>query len=91
MGACQPDMRVLAASFPDDASANEARAKLLAQLALDAHQIGVQTLAEPGGDAMAQAVLAGQFDEALVAAARQVVEQLGGRLMIDIDASETNA
>jgi len=84
-------MRVLAASFPDDALAREARAKLLAELALEAHQVGVQTLAEPGDGATAQAVLAGQFHEDLVIAARQVVEQLGGTVMLDIDASETNA
>ena len=90
MGAWQPDMRVLAASFTDDARAQEARAKLLAELALDAHQVGVETLARSNGSA-APAVLAGQFDEALVGTARQVVEQYGGTVMLDIDANETNA
>ena len=84
-------MRVLAASFPDDARARAARARLLAELALEAHQVGVEILAEPGAGAASQAVLAGQFDEALVSTARQLVEDLGGTVMVDIDATETNA
>jgi hypothetical protein len=84
-------MRVLAASFTDDTRAQEARAKLLTELALEAHQVGVETLAQPSSDATAPAVLAGQFDERLVEAARQLVEQYGGTVMLDIDANETNA
>jgi hypothetical protein len=91
MGARQPDMRVLAASFTDDIRAREARAKLLAELALDAHQVGVEILAQPSNSATAPAVLAGQFDEALVSTAREVLEQYGGTVMLDIDANETNA
>jgi hypothetical protein len=91
MGACWPKMRVLAASFTDDTRAREARAKLLAELALEAHQVGVEILAQPSSDVTAPAVLAGQFDERLVEAARQVVEQYGGTVMLDIDANETNA
>ncbi|MGZ8436941.1 MAG: hypothetical protein ACXW4H_03330 [Candidatus Limnocylindrales bacterium] len=84
-------MRVLAASFPDDVRARAARAKLLAELALEAHQVGVEILAEPAAGATPQAVLAGQFDEALVSTARRLVEDLGGSVMVDIDATETNA
>lgn len=84
-------MRVLAASFSDDASARKARAKLLAELALEAHQVGVETLAEPGDGVAAQAVLAGHFDDELVSTARQLVERLGGTVMLDIDATESNA
>ena len=91
MGASQPKMRVLAASFPDDALAHQARAKLLADLALEAHQVGVETLAQPGDPGMGQAVLAGQFREDVVAVARRLVEQHGGTVMLDIDANETNA
>ena len=90
MGACQPDMRVLAARFPDDALAREARTRLLAELALEANEVGVEPLAEPG-DAGARVVLAGQFQEDVVGAARRVVEQLGGTVMLDIDATVTNA
>ncbi len=53
--------------------------------------MGVETLAEPGDGAKAQVVLAGQFDEDLVGAARRVVEQLGGTVMLDVDATESNA
>jgi predicted SpoU family rRNA methylase len=84
-------MRVLAASFVDDTRAREARAKLLAELALEAHQVGVEILAQPSGEVAAPAVLAGQFDEELVNAARQVLERYGGTVMLDIDANETNA
>jgi len=91
MGAHQPNMRVLAASFPDDALARKARAILLTRLALEAHQVGVETLAVPDGAATARAVLAGQFDEHVVNTAREVMEQLGGTVMLDIDATESNA
>jgi hypothetical protein len=84
-------MRVLAARFPDDALAREARTRLLAELALEANQVGVEPLAEPGDGAGARAVLAGQFQEDVVGAARRVVEQLGGTVMLDIDATGTNA
>jgi hypothetical protein len=84
-------MRVLAASFVDDTRAHEARAKLLADLELEPHQVGVEILARPSGDAASPAVLAGQFDERLATVARKVLEQYGGTLMVDIDAGETNA
>lgn len=83
-------MRVLAASFPDDAHAQTARALLLAELALEPQQIGVETLAEPGDGTVAHAVLAGQFDEHLVDMARQLLEQLGGTVMLDVDATGPN-
>lgn len=84
-------MRVLAASFPDDVRARAARAKLLAELALDAQQVGVEILADPRASATPQAVLAGQFDEAVVDTARRLVEDLGGTVVVDIDATATNA
>ena len=83
-------MRVLAASFPDDGRARRARKRLLAELALDPEQVDVQTLAEPSGGAAAHAVLAGQFDEDRVAVARRLLEQAGGQLLLDKDATGTN-
>jgi len=90
MGAYQPVMRVLAARFPDDVRAKRARAKLLAELALDPEQVDVQTLAEPGDSRAPQAVLAGQFDEDRVIVARQLLEKLGGTLVLDMDATGSN-
>jgi hypothetical protein len=83
-------MRVLAASFPNDIRAQRARAKLLAELALDPGQIDVQILAEPSAGTATHAVLAGQFDEDRVAVARRLLEQMGGRLMVDMDDAGTN-
>jgi hypothetical protein len=83
-------MRVLAASFPDDASARAARAQLLRALDLDASQIGVEALAPERGTSNA-AILAGRFQEDVVDAARAVVEQHQGRLVIDIDDAGNNA
>ena len=85
-------MRVLAVSFSDDDRAQRARARLLSELALSAHQVGVEPLAaEPGDGVSGQAVLAGRFAEDQVGMARMLVEQLGGTVMLDIDATETNA
>lgn len=84
-------MRLLAASFQDGASARDARARLLSELVLDADQVGVEALAQPGDRAGAAAILAGRFQEDVVAAAREMVEGLGGTVMLDIDAAETNA
>jgi hypothetical protein len=84
-------MRVVAASFPDDVRAHSARAKLLAELALEPQQVGVETLAEPGDGAASHAVVAGQFDDDLVGAARRLLEQSGGTVMLDIDATQSNA
>lgn len=81
-------MRILAASFPDFARARRARIRLLAELALDPEQVDVQTLAEPGGGS--EAVLAGQFDDKRAALARQLLERLGGKLMLDRDATGGN-
>ncbi len=83
-------MRILAASFPDDARAQQARARLLAELSLEPEQVDVQTLAEPGDGSDAQSVLAGQFDEDRIAAARKLLERLGGRVLLDKDATGTN-
>lgn len=91
MGAYRPNMRVLAVSFPDDDLAHRARARLMSELSLSAHQVGVEPLAEPGDGASAQAVLAGQFPDDQVPTARLLLEQLGGTVMLDIDATASNA
>jgi hypothetical protein len=83
-------MRVLAASFPDDDSACAARDRLINALALDAGQIGVEALAH-GRRRKDLAILAGRFQEDVVATAREVVAQLGGTLVIDIDDEGGNA
>jgi hypothetical protein len=77
-------MRVLAASFRDDASARAARARLIAALALDANQISVEALAH-GREAADAAILAGRFQEQAVEAALQVVADSGGTMVFDID------
>lgn len=83
-------MRVLAASFPDDASARAARAKLIEAFELDASQIGVEALAHER-DVRDEAVLAGRLQDDLVEAVREVVERFGGTLVIDIDDGGRNA
>ena len=90
MGAYLPTMRVVAASFPDAAHARRARATLLVELALEPEQLDVQTLADAGDGTTAPSVLAGQFEEDRVAVARQLLEQLGGTVMLDVDATGTN-
>ena len=83
-------MRVLAASFPDDATARAARAKLVEAFELDSSQIGVEALAHER-DVRDAAVLAGRFREDAVDAAREVVQRFGGTLVIDIDDRAGNA
>jgi len=83
-------MRVLAASFPDDASARAARAHLISQFTLDASQISVEPLAH-GRHSKDAAILAGRFQEDAVAVARSVVEEFGGRMVIDIEDGGSNA
>lgn len=87
----RPEMRVLAASFTDDGRAQRARGRLLADLGLEPQQVDVKALAEPGDGVASHAVLAGRFDEGLVDTARRLIEQLGGTMMVDIDARESNA
>ena len=81
-------MRLLAATFPDQASARVARTRLMIAFALRNSDIGVEFLAHGRDDV---AILAGRFQEDAVAAARDVVEVLGGTLVVDVDAAARNA
>ncbi len=83
-------MRVLAASFPDNASARAARAHLISEFTLDATQVGVEALAH-GRKRKDAAILAGRFQDEVVEAVREVVRQLGGTLVMDIDDRDSNA
>lgn len=83
-------MRVLAASFPDGASARAARAQLLNAFHLDPGQIGVEALAAERNVNDA-AILAGRFREETVEAARKVVERHQGTLVMNIDDAGSNA
>lgn len=84
-------MRVLAASFPDDASARAAQEDLIVQFALEANQIGVEALAPMSERAGTRAILAGRFQDDVVAVARSVVEGHKGTMVIDIDDGGRNA
>jgi len=91
MGAHQPRMRVVAASFPDAVRARQARTRLLAELALEPGRVDVQALADASDDkATPTVLLAGQFEEDRVAVARELLEELGGTVMLDVDATGTN-
>ncbi len=81
-------MRLLAATFPDQASARAARSRLISAFAMHTGDIGVEVMARDRGDV---AILAGRFQEDVVAAACDVVEFLGGTLVADMDASGRNA
>ena len=84
-------MRVVAASFSDEVHARHARTRLLAELALEPGQIDVRTLADASDGTAAPAVLlAGQFEEDRVTVARQLLVELGGTVMLDVDATGTN-
>jgi hypothetical protein len=84
-------MRVLAAAFPDDSSAHVAEARLIAQLNLEAGQIGVEALARLPDRVGSGAILAGRFQEDRVRVARRLLEGLGGTMVIDIDDGGRNA
>jgi hypothetical protein len=86
----QPTMRVLAASFPDSASARAARDQLVRAFTLEAEAIGVEALAN-GSKRKDAAILAGRFKDEVVAAAIEVVTHFGGTLVIDIDDRGSNA
>jgi hypothetical protein len=81
-------MRLLAATFPDQKSARVARTRLMSAFALGNGDIGVELLAHGRDDV---AILAGRFQDDVVAAARDVVQGLGGTLVVDMDASGRNA
>jgi hypothetical protein len=81
-------MRLLAATFPDQASARVARTRLLTAFTLRASDIGVELLAHGRDDV---AILAGRFREDAAAPARRAVEALGGTLVVDMDAAAGNA
>jgi hypothetical protein len=83
-------MRVLAASFPDHASARAARDRLINQFTLDARAVEVETLAH-GKRQRDAAILAGRFRDEVVAAAIDVVAHFGGTLVIDMDDRAGNA
>lgn len=83
-------MRVLAASFPDQASARAARDQLISTFTLKESEIGVEPLAV-GNPRKQATILAGRFEEDVVLAAIEVVAHFGGTLVIDIDALERNA
>lgn len=81
-------MRVLAARFPDQASARLAQSQLMTVFDLRTSDIGVELLANGHAEV---AILAGRFPEGTVPAARGLVEGLGGTLVADVDAAEQNA
>jgi hypothetical protein len=83
-------MRVLAASFRDDASARAVRARLLRDFAIDAGQVGVELLAH-GYEQRDEVILAGRFDDDVVTAARSILEAFGGTVVLDIDDAGNNA
>ena len=74
-------MRVLAASFRDQASANDTRTRILEELALDPDELGIDSL--PSNASGPITILAGRFDDSSVAVARRLVEQGGGQLLMD--------
>jgi hypothetical protein len=84
-------MRVLAAAFPDDSSAHAAAARLIAQLELEASQIGVEALAQLPDRSESRAILAGRFRDDRVGVARRLLEGFGETLVIDIDDDGRNA
>lgn len=90
-GRRQPTMRVLAASFPDADSARAAQAQLIAQLALEANQIGVEALAPMSARSSPRSILAGRFQDEVVQDAQSVVEGHGGTMVIDIEDGGRNA
>jgi hypothetical protein len=83
-------MRVLAASFPDQASANAARDRLIVRFTLNATEIGVESLAT-GGRRRDTAILAGRFEDEVVVAAIDVVVHFGGTIVVDTDEHTDNA
>lgn len=89
-GGSDPIMRVLAASFPDHASARAARERLISRFTLDAREIGIEALAH-GSQRRHAAILAGRFKDDMVTAALDVVAHFGGTLVVDIDERAGNA
>ena len=83
-------MRVIAASFPDEASACAARDQLIRTFTLKESEIGVEPLAN-GNPRTHSAILAGRFEEDVVYAAIEVVAHFGGTPVIDIDDLGRNA
>jgi adenine deaminase len=83
-------MRVLAAAFPDATSALAAERRLIAGHLVAGADVEIAALARMGAPKSAN-VLAGTFEEHVVAAVREVVRRHGGTVVIDVDEASTHA
>jgi hypothetical protein len=84
-------MRILAASFQDRDSARTAQARLVRQLAVDSGELRIAALGKAGREAGPATILAGNFREEVVKVAREVIEDLGGTMVVDVDEKRTHA
>ena len=84
-------MRTLAASFRDKASARAARAGLVRLLVVDSGGLRIAALGKTGCKADLATILAGNFREEVLGAARGVIERFGGTMVVDVDEKRTQA
>ena len=78
-------IRAIAASFSDALAAEAALDGLRRRLVVTPGQVRLARLGHPSYPVVPDTVLAGRFDEADVAAVREVVERFGGRVLTDVD------
>ena len=90
-GATHVLMRVLAASFMDNASAHAARDGLSSALGMSLDHVRIAGLAQPSDLSGPAAILAGRFEDDVVATVRTVVERHGGTLVADIEEARTHS
>jgi hypothetical protein len=84
-------MRLIAAAFDDEVAAEAARAGLVHTYGRESIGLSVAPLGRAYDPAGPAAILAGRFDEAVVDAVTADVEDLGGRVVIDIDEARATA
>ena len=82
-------MRVIAATFNDRNTAGRVLADLRRAYELGAEDVDLAPLGTTGDGAAAATVLAGRFREERVESVRSLVEQNGGRVVMDVDESAT--
>jgi hypothetical protein len=84
-------MRLIAAAFDDEVAAEAARAGLVRAYGRESIGLSVAPLGRASDPSGPAAILAGRFAEDVVEAVTADVEDLGGRVVIDIDEARATA
>jgi hypothetical protein len=83
-------MRILAASFEDEQAATDAMERLDREFGLIAGSIHVAGLGRASDPSGPGGILAGRFEQDVIAAVRAVVRVMGGTIVVDAEERSRN-